>query len=198
MLGENQSGDPRRAIEVDTVALLNLYPAALRTWGMRVTVVADGITRILTKGLASETKSDNGNWLVEGAPTNSINTTIYSREKSLIGGPAVAQAHPILDVALGPDNAVYHVEAIVVAIASAGATGGSMVISGTFKKDNGGTITQIGATETPYGPQEDLGGALAASFVITGGGAGLSCDTATAANVNTHCVFKVVTIINAF
>jgi hypothetical protein len=144
-------------VELATLADLYLFPVQLRTWGMRITVIADpdkNGTYVLTN--LDNVKGNNDNWQREPQ-------SVFDNQKVSFG---LAAANSIDRVNNGPDNATYIVLAFVTAINEALNAGGGTIICGVFKKI-AGSLFQIGTTQTILAAQEDVAGSFSASFNIT-------------------------------
>lgn len=167
MFGES-TGDPRKGVEVATVALLYSYPVGLRTWGLRVSVTDDGDpasnrTYILVRGLVDEDKSNNANWAVDSivpgvdgfsqVPIDSVLKGLRilysdSSEVLIVKGvqdqviaQGIVATQQILDTDLLPNNSALDVTAYCTGVKTNGGASFTTRRRGLFRKDNAGVLT---------------------------------------------------------
>lgn len=150
-------------VEVATVALRNAYPVGLRQWGMRITVFddptpANNITYVLTKGLVDSDKANNNNFDQETPDeaqaqqqTLEVVSNKYSKEKFVFENATYVGGGSVTAILQGGDfinNQSFVVDFYMTGIQTnvPGNSGFGMKIRAMFRKDNAGTLTQIGAS----------------------------------------------------
>ena len=150
-------------VEVATLALRDAYSVGLRQWGMRITVTddptpANNQTYVFTKGLADSDKANNNNFEKEipdeaqaqqqtlEVVTNKYSKEIFAFEKADYVGGSNTQA--LLQGASFVNNQSFIVEFFMTGIQTnvPGNSGFGMKLRAMFRKDNAGTLTQIGAS----------------------------------------------------
>lgn len=171
MLGSG-SFDPKKGVEVATVAARDLYSVALRVWGLRITVTddptpANNVTYVLVQGFSDDNKSNNSNWQAESSANASVTQTagdlgaggrilhdgnkriqeyIAVSKPAYIGGNATDN---ILQASLIPDLVSFRMEVYVEAIQTSGTPGSSgwgLLLRRRFRKGNDGLLVALGAS----------------------------------------------------